>query len=175
MHYQYVEKLALHIFDSTENLHRLSERERLYLQIAAILHDVGKYVNLANHDLHCYNIINSEDIMGLSISEINIIANIARYHSEVVPMQSHENYGVLRNEEKIIVSKLASMLKLAEAMDISHKEKIKDVQITAVGSELQFKVKSLTANIVLEEWSFNQNSLLFEEVMGYKPVIVIKA
>jgi exopolyphosphatase/guanosine-5'-triphosphate,3'-diphosphate pyrophosphatase len=169
-HYEYVERLSLEIFDQTNRIHRLGERERLYLQIAAILHDVGKYVNLANHDKHCYNIISSEDILGFSSSEVNIVANIARYHGEELPHSSHETYEGLKIEDKLTVSKLASILKITEALDISHKKKVKDISISVSGKELIFKVKA-SERMLLEEWSFNNNREFFEEVMGYKLVL----
>ena len=170
VHSQNIEKLALAVFDQTGRYHRLGEKERFYLRVAAILHDVGKYVNLNQHDIHSYNIIRFQDVMGFSDRELNLIANIARYHSEELPQLSHDNYRVLSSRDQIIVSKLAVMLKLAEAMDISHKQKITDIELAASGEELIFKVRA-DEDILLEEWSFEPHVTFFEEVMGIKPVL----
>lgn len=170
VHCAYIEKIALTIFDQTTKIHRLGERERLYLRVASILHDVGKYVNLNQHDVHSYNIILFQDIMGLSNRELKLVANIARYHSEEIPKLSDENYAMLSIRDQILVSKLAAILRFAEALDISHKQKIEDVEIVKSGNELVFKIYS-KEDILLEEWSFESNITFFEEVMGNKPIL----
>lgn len=165
-----IEKLVLSIFDQTTKIHRMGERERFYLQIAAILHDVGKHVNLNQHDIHSYNIIRFQDIMGFSNEELNLVANIARYHSEETPHPSHDNFKVLGTRERITVSKLAAILKLAEALDISHKQKFDDIEISVSGKELFFRVQH-DEDMLLEEWNFAHNAFFFEEVMGIRPVL----
>lgn len=170
VHSKFIEEISMSIFDQMRDIHVLGETEKLYLRVAAILHDIGKYVNHNKHDAHSYNIIRFQDIMALSDSELNIVANIARYHSDEIPDLSHDNYYVLDAREKIIVSKLVVILRIAEALDISHKQKIKKVEISRRSRQLYFDVWS-DEDIMLEEWSFASNSDFFEEVMGYKPVI----
>ena len=170
VHSKYIEEISMSIFEQIKDIHVLDETEKLYLRVAAILHDVGKYVNHNKHDAHSYNIIRFQDIMALSDSELNIVANIARYHSDEIPDLSHDNYYVLNAREKIIVSKLTVILRMAEALDISHKQKIKKIEINKRSRQLYFDVWS-DEDIMLEEWSFASNADFFEEVMGYKPVI----
>lgn len=170
IHSKHIEKLSLLIFDQTRKIHRLGERERLYLRVASILHDVGKYMNLSKHDLHSFNIIRSQDIMGFSDRECEIVANIARYHSEEIPHNSHENYLVLEDRDQIIVSKLAGIIRISEALDISHRQKIKEIEIAITGRELIMSVKS-QEDTLLEEWSFASHMTFFEEVMGIKPIL----
>jgi len=169
VHCSNIEQLVLSIFDQTTRIHRLGERERFYLRVAAILHDIGKYVNLNQHDIHSYNIIRSQDITGFSNRELSLVANIARYHSEEIPTLSHENYMVLSENDRIIVSKLTCILKIAEALDISHKQKIKHIEVHTSGQELYFAVKT-REDTLLEEWSFEGHITFFEEVLGVRPV-----
>jgi exopolyphosphatase/guanosine-5'-triphosphate,3'-diphosphate pyrophosphatase len=170
VHSAFIENLTLSIFDQMSKIHMLGDRERLYLRVASILHDIGKYLNHNSHDVHSYNIVRFLDIMGFCDEELNLVANVVRYHSEDIPDLAHDNYRSLSPSEQIIISKLAVILRIAEAMDISHKQKIKDVKISKIGNELYFNI-SAKEDTLLEEWSFNSNATFFEEVMGNKPVI----
>ena len=173
VHATYIQNIALSIFEQTRKIHRLGHRERLFLQVSCILHDVGKYVNLNEHNFYSSSIILSQGIMGFSNRELQMIANIVRYHSMENPSYSDESYRVLNDRDKIIVSKLAAILKLAEALDMSHKQKIKDLDITFNGENLYFKVQA-KEEILLENWNFTYQAGFFEEVLGYRPVIKCK-
>ncbi|MDP4182871.1 MAG: HD domain-containing protein [Bacillota bacterium] len=172
-HSAYIEKTALTIFDQTRRYHNLGQRERFYFSVSAILHDVGKYINYNSHDIHSYNIIQYQDIMGFSERELNIIANIVRYHEQDLPDHSHEKYSILDERDRITVSKLAAILRLAEALDVSHKQKISDFEVSTHKNELIFKVTS-KEDILLEQWNFLQVSGFFEDVMGVRPIIIQK-
>ncbi|AGK98051.1 HD domain-containing protein [Clostridium pasteurianum] len=173
-HSERVKDLSLAIFDKTKRFHRLGNRERLFLEIAAILHDVGKYVNLNEDGFYCYNIIYYEEILGLSDKNLNVVANVVRYHGEEMPSLSHENYKSLNFTDKIIVSKLAAILKLAEALNISKKNKIdNNIDISIEDRNVYFDLDTYK-DCTLEMWSFKNNGEFFEEVMGVKPIIKIK-
>lgn len=172
-HSNQVEILALTIFDQTSAIHSLNERERLYLQVAALLHDVGKFISMTGHDVYSYDIIRAQNIMGFSDDEFDVIANIARYHADENPKAFHENYHLLTHEAKVIVSKLAAILKLAEALDLSHKGKVTHLTVVDEGKELAFNAE-VCQETLLEKWSFTNKAEFFEEVMGVKPVLKIK-
>ncbi|MBU3216343.1 HD domain-containing protein [Clostridium estertheticum] len=169
-HATFVEKLSLEIFDHTKSLHKLGERERLYLQVAAILHDVGGFISANNHNFHSYNIIRAQSIVGFSDIAIEIIASAARYHSEEIPIKAHNNYRALSDVDKMIVSTLAAILKLSEALDISHMQKIKEIKLLETRDNIFFNLKS-KGDIILEEWNFSKYVDFFEEVIGVKPII----
>lgn len=168
-HAEFIEKIALLIFDKTYRYHMLGERERLYLQVASILHDVGNYVDFSEHDVHSYNIIRIRNITGFSNNELNLIANIARYHANEIPLHSHENYNTLVDADKIILLKLSAILKLAEALDVSHKQKIQDIEIYTHDNKLCFYLNT-KYDTILEQWDFSNNAKYFEEVMGIEPI-----
>lgn len=173
-HSEKVKQLALKIFDKTKMFHRLSDRERLFLEVSAILHDVGKYVNLNEDGFYCYNIIYYEEILGFSDKHLNIVANVVRYHGEEIPSLSHESYKTLNFTDKIIVSKLTAILKLAEALNISKKNKINnDISINVEDRNIYFELDTYR-DCTLEMWSFKNHGEFFEEVMGVRPAVRIK-
>lgn len=169
-HAAFVEKHSLEIFDHTKRLHKLGDRERLYLQVAAILHDVGGFISANEHNFHSYNIIRAQSIIGFSDIEIELIASAARYHSEDIPIEGHKNYRFLSDGDKMIVSTLAAILKLSESLDISHLQKIKEIKLLGSKDKLFFNLRC-EGDIILEEWEFLKHVDFFEEVIGVKPII----
>lgn len=166
-HATYVEKMSLLLFDKTWKFHRLGEQEKLYLQVAAILHDSGNYVSLSGHGSHSSNIIRTQSIMGFSDQELELIANIAKYHTTQIPTYSDRSYNILSHHEKILVSKLSAILKIAESLDISHLQKIHDLEVLVSGDTIQLNLLS-NHDILLEKWDIMNNVEFFQEVMGIK-------
>ncbi|MGH9856855.1 MAG: HD domain-containing protein, partial [Acidobacteriota bacterium] len=108
-HVEQVRKLSLSLFDQLQNEHRLERKERLLLEVAALLHDVGTFISDRSHHKHAQYIISSSEIFGLSRQDMNLIANIARYHRKSPPTRSHLSYISLDRESRMIVSKLAAI------------------------------------------------------------------
>jgi exopolyphosphatase/guanosine-5'-triphosphate,3'-diphosphate pyrophosphatase len=166
-HATYVEKMSLALFEKTWKYHRLGDQEKLYLQVAAILHDSGNYVSLSGHGAHSSNIIRTQSIMGFSDKELELIANIAKYHTTKIPTYADRSYNVLSHHEKILVSKLSAILKIAESMDISHLQKIHDLEVLVSDDTIQLNLLS-NKDILLEKWDIMNNIEFFQEVMGIK-------
>jgi exopolyphosphatase/guanosine-5'-triphosphate,3'-diphosphate pyrophosphatase len=171
-HASFVVRISLDIFDQTLEISKLDRKDRLYLQIAAILHDVGNYAGFTRHEKQTYNIIKMQSILGISDEELNLIANIAYYHTSKIPSRLHNNYIDLNDNDKIRVSKLSAILKFAESMDCSHKQKIDKLVISKEKDLLVFVVHSKN-DTLLEKWSVEVNMNYFEEVMGIRPYLKI--
>lgn len=169
-YYQNVKNFSTKIYDKLKKVHGLGSRERLLLQISAMLQNIGKYVNVKEHYFHSYNIIKGCNIVGLSEYEIDVIANICLYHSRITPSLDHENYSRLETRERVLVSKLCSILRLADSLNRSHNSKFDDIDVKLSDDELIITIKTYK-NIELEEWSFYKKSKLFEEVFGIKAII----
>ena len=172
-HYETVLHLAIKIFDKMKKLHGLGARERLLLQCAAILHDCGKFINSHAHYQHSYNIIQGVDIVGLDLREIEIVASAALYHSRIVPAPTHENYQNLTRTERVTVSKLSAILRLADALDRGHAQKVREFEVKLSDGALVITASS-TRNMELEEWSFHEKSKFFEDVYGIEAIIKTK-
>lgn len=169
-HAKRVEDLSVNIFDSTRTAHKMKNKDRMLLRVASILHDAGKYANFDNHNLHSYHIIKASNLISFSNRELNIIACIAYFHSGNFPGAWSEFYRGLYYKDKIRVSKLAAILRLADALDNSHKQKIDRINIKRKKDEVIFNVYT-DEDIILEDWTFRQNADFFEEVMGLRPVL----
>ena len=172
-HGRAVEQNALSVFDALKRMHGLGERHRFLLQLAAILHDIGKFVNQLEHYIYSYHIILASNLIGVSREDMEIVANISRYHSKVVPRADHENFSKLNEENRVIVSKLVAIIRLADALDRSHRQKIKTVHITCEEKEVLFRIDT-EEDLLLEEWTFEQKAEFFKEVFGVTPIMKIK-
>ncbi|KAB2881381.1 Ppx/GppA family phosphatase [bacterium] len=166
-------KLSLSIFDQTKNLHKLGEREREFLEYAALLHEIGFFISHAQHHRHTYYLIRNSELAGFTDTEKEIIANIARYHRKSHPKPKHDGYNYLTENERVIVKKLAGILRLADGLDRSHISKVSSVKCRVQPRSFILKIKS-SSKIDLEEWAVNMKKGLFEEVF-HKPVVLKRA
>lgn len=167
-----LEKLTATIFDSMKKVHGLGERERLFLRLAAILHDCGKYISLVNIGETSYNIIMATEIIGLSHAEREIVANVVRYnHSSFAYYAGIQNGGTqLDRESYLVVAKLTAILRLANSMDRSHKQKLKGVQAVCKDNQLMLTVNTME-DITLERGFFQSSTEFFKEVFSVTPVL----
>lgn len=170
-HIATLESLSMSLYDSMKKVHGLGKRERLLLQIAVILHDCGKYISMSNMSECAYNIIMSTEIIGLSHAEREVVANIVKcntadfiYYDEVASSTS------ICEADYLKIAKLTAILRLANAMDRSHKQKIKTIKVQLKDKELLVTVES-DQDITLEKYTFSKKADFFEEVFGVKPVI----
>ncbi len=166
-----VENISLMIFDSIKKIHGLKKRDRFLLQLSARLYDCGKYISMLNAGECSYNIIMSTEIIGLSHLEREMVANIVRYNR-----MDFEYYGEMARRMNIdqdayvTVAKLTAILKLANGLDRSHKQKFKKVKAVLKESELILNVDT-AVDITLEKSLIGPKADFFEEVYSIKPVI----
>lgn len=157
------------IYDAMKKVHGMGRRERLLLQTAAILHDCGKYVSFANAPQCAYDIILSSEIMGLSHRDRVIVASIVKYNT--YPLEIYEEVSdVLDREGYLIVAKCASILRVANAMDRSHKQKFKNVRASLKGKQLIISIETADG-MLLEKTMFDAKAVMFEGVFSIQPVI----
>ena len=164
-------EIAAGIFDATRRHHGMGDRERLLLQIAAILHDCGKYISMTQLAECSYHILMSTEIIGISRTEQEIIANVVRFnHSEFVYYESPENHTELTPEAYMVITRLTAILRLANGLDRSHKKKFSGLKIRAREGQLQITVDA-KKDITLEKGLFGRRAAFFEEAIGLTPVI----
>ncbi len=170
VHRDLVTRFALHLFDQLKPLHKLGPRERLLLQVASILHDVGNYVGIHEHYIHSEYIIRYSEIIGLSTEETQIIAAIARYHSSTTPSEDLSHFRQISAENRRLIAKLAAILRLADALDDDRQQKISRISVSIRTHTVVITVFS-NDNLAYENWVFNSKSRFFEESYGLKAVL----
>jgi exopolyphosphatase/guanosine-5'-triphosphate,3'-diphosphate pyrophosphatase len=168
-HAEVITNFSLAIFDKLKTRAGFSKRDRLMLRAAAIMHDIGKFINLKEHDDHAYSIITGSDISGLNPDDKELIACVNKFNGKM-PDNSSVEYQRLPTKKRILVSKLSCILGLAETLDRSHTQKFKDISVTLKEHVLTISVAT-HQDILLEEWAFNRRVDTFEQVFGIKAVL----
>jgi exopolyphosphatase/guanosine-5'-triphosphate,3'-diphosphate pyrophosphatase len=167
-HSQQVARLSAALFDHTRAIHGLTDREREYLEYAAILHDVGVHISYEGHHKHSYYLIKNGDLRGFEPHEIDIIALVARYHRQATPKRKHGEFGHLRRRDRRMVRTLAAILRLAESLDRSHAQTVADLEFHDRGDDDLLQLRA-TGDAELELWAATRHAAPFERLTS-KPL-----
>ncbi len=170
-HAVWVTGSALFLFDRLSSIHGLAERERLLLDVAAMLHDIGMFIRPSSHQKHSEYLVLNSEIFGLQRDELVIIANVVRFHRKTGPSASHVNYMSLSREDRLVVLKLAALLRLADALDRSHTQHFALVELEIKEDHLLLH-SDCAGDLSLERLSLAEKSDIFEDVFGLKVIIL---
>ena len=186
-HSRHVTQLSLTLFDELEKEHGMGSYERRLLETAALLHDIGMYIRSSRHHLHSQYIVINSEIFGLKQEDLDIIGNVVRYHRDETPLPSHFEYMALQREERIIVLKMAAILRIADALDRGHSQRIRNITIERREETLLIQsggnstadkdgssVKeqgTLYQDFSLEQIGLKEKAGLFQDVFGYKVIL----
>ncbi len=173
-HCDHVARLALRIFDQLAAQIDAGEewagdRSRALLEAAALLHDVGYHINYTKHHLHSFHLIMHADLRGFTPREIEIIANIARYHRKADPKTKHKAFARLKNSDRRLVRRLTAILRVAVGLDRTHMQNVRDVELHVAGGDARFVIRSPEEPGV-DIWGAARKQDLFEKAFGLKPV-----
>jgi len=173
-HSRHVAELAKSLFEQLQDTLGLKNENLIYLTLAAYLHDIGMFVNNRTHHKHSEYIISSLSLFRLTEDEMNIIACIARYHRKGTPALAHFLYNTLASDSQILVQKLSALLRIANALDRSHKQKIKKIEVVATSKGDINIVAQSSDNLLLERAFFKEKKELFEEITGNRVTLTVK-
>ena len=141
-HSQHVAELAIQLFEQLEEPLNLQPEWRRYLEFASLLANVGVVVSHAKHHLHSYYLIRNSELMGLTDREVEIIAQVARYHRKSVPKTEHTEFSALSSTDQRIVQHLAAILRIAIGLDRTYDARVKTISVKVSTSELLITAKS---------------------------------
>ena len=171
-HARHVTDLAEKLFSSLSAEHQLGPWHGLLLSVAAILHDIGAFVNPRSHHKHSMYLIQNSELFGLSRRDTLLVALVARYHRRATPKPVHQEYASLDREDRLAVAKLAAILRVADALDRSHGHRISSVECRLEKDRLVIAVPGAD-DLILEQAALQSKGDMFEEVYG-KTVVVEK-
>ncbi len=169
-HSEQTVSLALQLYDQLIPLHQLTDREREMLEYAAILHEVGLFISHDQHHRHSYYLIRNAELPGFTDTEKEIIANIARYHRKSHPKSRHEGFSNLTPEDQMTVRKLSGILRVADALDRSHRKRIKKITCEIKPKKVIVRFRA-GGDTNLEIWAVDMKKQLFEEVFRRKIIV----
>ena len=166
-----LESFTTIIFDSMRRVHGLGKRERLYLRLAVILHECGKYISMREPAESSYHIIMATEIIGLSHMEREIVANVVKYnHLEFDYYDLMGRDSAFSSRDYLTIAKLTAILRVANGLDRSHKQKFKNVKTVLKDEKLIITVDA-SQDITLEKGLLARRAHFFEEVFSVQPVI----
>jgi exopolyphosphatase/guanosine-5'-triphosphate,3'-diphosphate pyrophosphatase len=126
-HSHQVECLAGTLFMELEPLHNLGLDDRRLLEYSAVLHDIGYYVTSKAHHRHSMQMVMMEPMLEFTREENLVIANLVRYHRKALPILEHTAFGLLCESDKQRVGLLAPLLRIADALDRSHRQVVQEL------------------------------------------------
>jgi exopolyphosphatase / guanosine-5'-triphosphate,3'-diphosphate pyrophosphatase len=162
-----VARYAARLFDETRSLHNLGMEFRLLLEVAALLHDIGNFINSADHHKHTYYLLSVSPLIGLTQTQLAIVANVARYHRKSMPKPQHDGFRTLSSKERVVVSKLSALLRLADAMDNEHASKVESFSVEYKKPKLTIRMRG-EGDLLLEKWALAKKAPMFEDVFSVK-------
>jgi len=169
-HCRHVAKLCMAIFDALVQEHGMSRRERMMLETAAMVHEIGKFIKSSGHNRHGHYIIANTEIFGLRREELDIIASVVRYHRGAPPSATDIDYLALQREERILVLKMVAILRTADALDRSHTQQVKITSVEKKSETVVLHTEG-TRDLTLELIGLEEKGSLFQDVFGYKTII----
>jgi len=169
-HAMHVADLSMQLFRTLQQDHGLDAHHEGLLCTAAILHDIGAFISNNSHHKHSMYLILNSEIFGLTQQDNTLTALVARYHRRAVPGRNHPEYQALPRESRLVVSKLAAILRLADALDRSHLRQMHALSFAREGDQFIITAHDVE-DVTLERLALSEKGDLFESIFGLQPVL----
>lgn len=144
-HCEHVATLALQIFDGIKARYQLPASGRDVLQAAALLHDIGYLISHSKHHKHAYHLIMHGDLPTFAPQEVEMIANVARYHRRAFPKRTHPNLAGMSRDERRLIAQLSGILRIADGLDRTHSSSVSGIKTRVVGGRLRMEIEAISA------------------------------
>ena len=168
-HLKALESISMEIFDAVKKEHKLSPRDRLLMRVICILHDCGKYISISAANECSYTIIMSSEILGLTHKERLLIASVVSTNRGK-ELAYEDIAGEFHPQDYMKYLKFLAILRVSNALDRSHKQKLSSIRITLKEDSLMISLEAKDS-IALEKGLFDTKANFFEEVFAIRPKI----
>ncbi|MDA0577843.1 MAG: Ppx/GppA phosphatase family protein [Verrucomicrobia bacterium] len=169
-HAVHVASVCRTMFEVLKQEHRLDPRYGLVLHVAALLHEIGNFVNSQGHHKHAMYLILNSELFGMGQRDLLMTGLIARYHRRAEPQPTHPEYAALDRESRIAVTKLAAILRVADALDRGHLQGARNITCTIQGGDFVITLPDVD-DLSLEQVALHQKGAMFEDVYGMRVVL----
>ncbi|MGB6222270.1 hypothetical protein [Haloferula sp.] len=169
-HGEHVSRISLHLFHELQDLHGMRPHDAMLLHVAGILHEVGTFISPRAHHKHSEYIILNSEIFGLDRQDVTTVALVSRYHRHSGPKTDHPKYNELGTADRIRVSMLAAILRVADALERTHDQRVHEIVVTRRERRLHLNLPGLS-NTAVERLAMQSKADLFEQVFGLEVVI----
>ena len=162
-HAETVRRLGLQLFDGTQALHQLSPRCRTLFEVAAILHDVGRFIRPSDHPHHSMYLIQNSELVGLTNTERQMVALISRYHASGTPSTKQREYARLNLQQRQSIRSLTALLRVADALDRGHDSHVQELSAAVTETDAHLYLSG-NSDLMLAEWALQRKKKFFEKV-----------
>ena len=165
---QRIRDLAMQLFRRLKPIHQLPPEYEDWLEAAAMLHEVGAYINRSGRRRHTYYVIAHSEIFGYTPLQRRIIAAITRYIGKSRPAPTDNVMRLLPGVDQIYVAKAVALLRLARALDQGRRGAVRELQVRVhQDGRVRLRLAAQPAEgIDLELWAIEQEKNYFETVFG---------
>lgn len=172
-HARQAARFSLVLFDQLAGLHGLGERDRRILLAAALLHEIGGFISFKRHHKHSLYLISQSELPGFSPEEMLMIANVARYHRKSPPSSRHDQFTRLSAGEQERVCRMAALIRLADALDREHLQKVSDLRVEIRGGKAILLIRG-TGDLLLERWALQNKSDYFNRLFNMQVILDVQ-
>ena len=170
-HAEHVAGLCDELFQVLRPLHGLGMREQTLLHLAGLLHEIGQFISASEHHKHSAYLIQHSEIFGLNSHETKLVALLSRYHRRAVPKPSHTGYAGLPRSDRRLVSKLAAILRTADALDRSYQQRIQRIRCRLEKDILEIGISGVP-DLSIERLAMKEKAGLLRQIFGLSVKLV---
>ena len=169
-HARNVAELSRQLFRQLQKIHELDERYETLLYVAALLHETGAYVNSSSLHKHSMYLIMNSALFGLTSEDLLVVALVTRYHRRALPKTTHQPYASMDRTRRVVVSKLAAILRVAISLDSSRSQRIQTVTCHRVRDRLVISVPAVE-DLSIEQIALRRNQFFFQAIFGFEVLL----
>ena len=169
-HARQVTDVCMTMFKALEKEYRLEARLGFLLRVAGLLHEIGGFISNRSHHKHSMYLVLNSDLFGLSREDMTLVAMTTRYHRRALPSLAHVEYSLLSQEDRLAVSKMAAILRVADALDRNHLQQARDLSCALEKDQFVITVNNVE-DLTVERLAVKEKGALFQDIYGL-PVVL---